>query len=189
MSRVTSILFPGQVRGGNYKPHGGFRFDGSGQTNAATITAAMDASVFRGARYLESGQVQYLFDFINACGYMFRLDHLRELSAKFQAIANGFPAAAEGGSQTTTVSGQTVTAGETIATAVGFTNNVSVDFGVYDLRQRNSASGDPAWLAGHPGELASYAVCWFDLLPSADAARVRSLPASTNDGRVSDYCR
>jgi len=30
MSRVTSILYPGQVRG-DYKAHGGFRFDQPGQ--------------------------------------------------------------------------------------------------------------------------------------------------------------
>src|SRR5690349_11122272 len=29
ISKVTAILYPGQTRGGNYKPHGGFRFDNS----------------------------------------------------------------------------------------------------------------------------------------------------------------
>src|SRR5690348_2990501 len=27
LSKVTAILYPGQTRGGNYKPHGGFRMD------------------------------------------------------------------------------------------------------------------------------------------------------------------
>lgn len=190
-TRPTSVLYPGQTRG-SYKPHGGFRFDGAGQTNAVTVQAPMEAAVARGARYLEGGEIQYLFDFINACGVMYRFDHLRDLSVRFQALADSFPAAAEGASATTVVSGQTVTAGETIATAVGFriTANISLDWGVYDLRQRNASSADPAWLASHPGELAPYGICWFDLLPAADAARVRALPpGDAQAGRTSDYCR
>jgi len=189
LARVTSILYPGQSRNG-YKPHGGFRFDSAGQTAAVAVTAPMDATVLRGARYLEGGELQYLFDFVNSCGVMYRFDHLRELSTRFQAIANALPVAAEGASATTVISGQSVTLGETIATAIGLRGNVSVDFGLYDLRQRNAISADPAWLATHPGELAPYGVCWLDHLTAGDAARVRALPpGDQQSGRTSDYCR
>ena len=67
--------------------------------------------------------------------------------------------------------------GETIGTAVGFLayqnseENFSLDWGVYDLRERNDASADPVWLAQHPGEFPAYGICWFDYL-SQETARL-----------------
>ena len=39
--------------------------------------------------------------------------------------------------------------------------------------------GDPTWLAAHPGELAPFAICWFDNLTASDT--MRSLTASGGD--------
>ncbi|MDY6983264.1 MAG: hypothetical protein SV422_09260 [Pseudomonadota bacterium] len=182
LSRVTSILYPGQTRGGDFKPHGGFRFDGPGQTNAEPAIAAMSGTVYRGVRYLQGGELQYLFDIIHPCGMMLRYDHLRELSPKFAAIADTLPPATEN-TFTTLLSGYHVGAGEVVGTAIGFNGNVGVDFGVYDLRRPNGVT--PA----RGGELAPYAICWFDELAPADAARVRDLPAGDfASGSASDYC-
>jgi hypothetical protein len=179
------VLYPGQTRGGEYKAHGGFRFDRAGQTNEVTVSAAMDGTVYRGSRYIEDGEIQYLFDFINDCGIMIRLDHLLELSPTFAAIAASLPAATAS-SATTTISGQRVTAGETIATAIGHrsTGNVGFDFGVYDLRQRNPAT------AGRGGELIPYGICWLDHMSAANNAAARALPPGDGAmGATSDYCR
>ena len=193
IDRATSILYPGQTRGGDYKPHGGFRFDGAGQTSSVTVTAPLTATILRGTRFLVDGEIQYGFDFISSCGIFYRLGHLRDLSARFQALADTLPAAVEGDSRNTFFSGQTVTQGETIATGIGIRDrglNVFVDFGVSDLRQRNASSQNAAWFAAHPGEVAPYAVCWFDLLAASDGARVRALPpADPTSGRTSDFCR
>ncbi|GDX17457.1 hypothetical protein LBMAG05_07530 [Actinomycetes bacterium] len=82
--------------------------------------------------------------------------------------------------------------GEVIATEVGFLNNVSVDFGVYDMRQKNQASKDPAWASAHsqfPAD--SYGICWLNSLPQADSLAVKSLPSrdGTKNGQKSDYCK
>ncbi len=194
LTNVTSILYPGQLRGGNYKPHGGFRFDGAG-TNAVVVTAPLDATLVRGSRYLVGGETQYTFDFIVPCGYMYRLGHLLTLDQTFQAIADQFPAAVEGDSRTTNVNPPiAVTAGQKIASAVGVTKGTDVffDFGVYDLRTKNDASKDATWAANpmHDPELAQHAVCWFDLLSATDAARVRSLPpGDPTSGKNSDFCK
>jgi hypothetical protein len=180
LSRATAVLYPGQVRGGDYKAHGGLRFDGS--PNTVTVVAPMDATVYRGVRYVEAGETQYMFDFINNCGVMFRLDHLLELSSRFAAIAATLPAAGAS-TVTTTISGQTVSAGETIATAIGFrtTSNVGFDFGVYDLRQRNPAT------TSRTGELIPYGVCWLDRMSAANNAIVGALPPGDQaQGRTSD---
>jgi hypothetical protein len=183
LSKVTSILYPGQTRGGDYKAHGGFRLDGAGQTSQVNVSAPIAGSVVRGARYIEQGVVQYLFDVIHPCGLMMRMDHLLTLSPKFAAIADTLPAASAS-SATTNLSGVTVSAGETIATAIGLPGNVSMDLGIYDLRVRNPATTTLT------GELTPYGICWLDALPAADKARVRSLPAADGvSGSTSDYCR
>ncbi|MEX1052154.1 MAG: hypothetical protein WEC83_02065 [Patescibacteria group bacterium] len=193
VSLATAVLYPGQTRGGDYKPHGGFRFDNS-QNNDITVTAPYDASVASASRYIEQGEIQYLVEFRTSCGLDFRFDHLKTLSPKLQAMIEQLPAAKADDSRTSAPkSAVDVTAGETIATAVGFATgpNVSVDFGVYDKPFQNKASQDPAWAALHADEKdqAYYAVCWFDLLPEADAAIVKALPAGDGAaGKTSDYC-
>jgi len=191
IGQATAILYPGQTRGGDYKAHGGFRFTAIAN-NAMTVVAPLAAQVVEGSRYIEGGEVQYLFTFINACGLMYRLDHLLTLSPALQAIADQFPAAKVDDSRTTRVEPPVpVQAGDTLATAIGFktTDNVFVDFGLYDLRQKNAKAGEAAWAASHSVQLAQYGVCWFDYLTTADEQTVRSLPAGdSTSGKTSDYC-
>ncbi len=190
ISKVTAILYPGQTRG-QYKPHGGFRFDGA--PNEITVTAPYDAIVTQASRYIEGGEVQYLFEFVNECGIAYRFDHLLTLSDKFQALAEQLPAAKADDSRTTRLSPVAVTAGETIATAIGFatTKNVTVDFGVYNLRTPNKASENAAYKAAHTNQssLAYYGVCWLDLLPTDDKLTAKALPGGDGQvGKQSDYC-
>jgi hypothetical protein len=197
---VTAVLYPGQVRGGDYKPHGGFRMDNA-MNNLVNVKAPLDAEVISASRYLEQGEVQYLFEFKTDCGLQFRFDHLQTLSTKLQAIAEKLPVAKVDDSRTTAVTGKiSVTAGEIIATAVGIKKsldasnrpNVGFDFGLYDTRQKNEASKNPKWVAAHQddGDQAMYAVCWFDWLPASDAVILKALPGGDGQsGKMSDYCK
>lgn len=206
---VTSVLYPGQVRGGNFKAHGGFRFDGS-RPEEIIVIAPFDARVIAGARYPVNGEVQYTFDFEHPCGIRYRFGHLLTLPPKFQDIAEMFPLPNGLDSRTTQVNPPIeVQAGEVIATAVGLTKNGNskdgtntfVDWGVYDYRNQNQASRDPNWEAAHASEDADwkkyynseiyrYAVCWFDWISAEDRAKVLSLPSSdSQSGKTSDYCK
>jgi hypothetical protein len=158
------------------------------------VTATMASEILRAGRYLLNGEIQYTFDLLSSCGIMMRYGHLRELTPRFQALADTLPPALELDSRSTFVTrGQMVAVGETIATHVGIRDsglNVFVDYGVYDLRQRNPSSQDPAWLAAHLNDTMPYGTCWFDTLSASDAARVRALPPADGVmGRTSDYCR
>ena len=189
LSKVTSILYPGQERGGNYKAHGGFGFDNA-TDNLVTVKIPLNGKVNRVVRYREMGEIQYLFEFDGDCGVSFRFDHLRKLTPKFEAIVNAFPIKED--TRTDLVSPPVaVKVGEVIATEVGFLNNVSVDFGVYDMRQKNEASKDPVWASAHSQYPAdSYGICWLNSLPQADSAIVNLLPG--RDGKFekkSDYCK
>ena len=199
IKKVTSILYPGQYRGGDYKPHGGFRFDKS-LPDQITVTAPYDAQVIAGARYPVNGEIQYTFDFAHPCGIRYRFGHLLTLSPKFQAIAEKFPLPKVMDSRTTEIySPIKVKQGEIIATAVGMMTggpielkgfNTFVDWGVYDYRQKNESSKDPAWTAKHTYEIESYAVCWFNWISAEDKAKVLALPSSDYEsGKTSDYCK
>jgi hypothetical protein len=189
LSKVTSILYPGQERGGNYKAHGGFGFDNA-TDNLVMVKIPLNGKVTRVVRYKELGEIQYLFEFDGDCGVSFRFDHLRKLTAKFEAIVNAFPIKED--TRTDPVNPPVaVTVGEVIATEVGFLKNVSVDFGVYDMRQKNEVSKDPAWASAHSQYPAdSYGICWLDSLPQADSLAVKLLPSrDAKNGKTSDYCK
>lgn len=194
ISKVTGILYPGQTRGGNYKPHGGFRLDGTAN-DKVTVTAPIDGFIVRGGRYMAEGEVQYTFDIMNNCGVMYRVGHFRALPANLQKLADTWPPAQEGDSRTQQVNPAIfVKKGEPLATSVGIVaaKNTFFDWGVYDYRQENEASKSASYQQAHlqEKELAWHAVCWFDWLPAADAAKVKSLPAGDPaSGKKSDYCK
>lgn len=208
INKVTSILYPGQLRGGEYKAHGGFRFDMS-LPNEITVTAPIDARVIAGARYPVNGEIQYTFDFEHPCGIRYRFGHLLTLHPKFQAIAEKFPTPKGLDSRTTQVNPPVeVKKGEIIATAVGLTKdghskngtNTFVDWGVYDYRQKNKASSDPNWATKHTedpnwskyynSETYQYAVCWFDWISPENREKILALPTSdSQSGKTSDFCK
>jgi hypothetical protein len=202
LKQATALLYPGQERrgtfegmGGNYKPHGGFRFDNS-KSDDIDVVVPIDGYVYRGSQYKLNGEIQYTFDFIHPCGYMIRLGHLRELSPTYKAYADKFPPAQEEDSRTERVDGfPKVKAGDLVGTSIGFkttSNNAFFDLGVFDLRQTNEASKDPAYQAKHAEsrEHFYYGVCWLDMLPKDEAAYIKSLPpGDPTAGKTSDYCK
>lgn len=91
LTKATGVLYPGQTRGGNYKPHGGFRFDGSKNADIK-VTAPIDGFIVRGGSYIAEDTVQYTLDIMNNCGVMYRLGHFAALPANLQKIADTWPA-------------------------------------------------------------------------------------------------
>jgi hypothetical protein len=193
-SKVTSILYPGQTRGGNYKPHGGFRFDNT-KGNKVTLTAPFDAFLVRGGRYIAEGEIQYTFDAMNNCGVLFRLGHIRELPDNLQKIADTWPEATANSATQTISPSVFIKQGEVMGTKVGITasSNTFFDMGIYDYRQTNEASKSQAYQAAHTQDkdLSWHAVCWLkDWLPTNDASILANLPAGDpTSGKSSDYCK
>lgn len=193
VSKVTAPLFPGQYRNGDYKAHGGFRFDKS-RSKDITVKLPFDATLIGLTRYYEADEIQYVVDFLHPCGVAIRFDHLQALSPKLQAVAETTPEPKVDDSRGMPLADTIdMIAGEVVATAVGFPKirNVGVDFGVYDYRQRNRIAENDTWRQIHR-DFASqhwFGVCWFDLLPAADAAQIKSLgPTDPRVTEVSDYC-
>ncbi len=189
LTGVTTILYPGQTRGGNYKPHGGFGYATSTAPDSVSVVAPFAGSIVRGVRYYDTssvvydGQVQFMIDIINPCGLMIRFDHLRALTPTLAGVVSQLPSPTSS-SATTQITPVAVTQGQQVGTGVGFTdtaNNVFFDFGYYDLRSVNGTS--------HSGELAGYARCWFDDFGSSNDLAIRALPSRDGvAGTTSDLC-
>lgn len=177
LDKATSILYPGQVRGGDFKRHGGFRFDNK-TNNQVEVTAPIDAVLTSASRYLEMEEVQYLLDFETECGIKFRFDHLLTLVPKIAVEVEKLPSPKPGDSRTTNLSREIHFAkGEVFATAIGLKNNVFVDFGVY---KTNGIFESPI---ANP-------ICWFDLLSKEAAQVVKDLPsADSQNGKESTICK
>lgn len=194
LSSISSVLYPGQYRG-EYKPHGGFRFDNSPNNNI-TVRAAMDGVLVEGSRYIADGEVQYLLRFMNPCGIMILYGHQHTLVPALQRVINSDLPPAKPNDSTTTLfhTVYKVKAGDVISTAVGFSNplNAAMDFGVFDFRQPNQASKDPAYQKAHANdkEFAWHGVCWLHgWLPQSDENTLNALPgADEKNGKTSDYC-
>lgn len=187
---ASSVLYPGQIRGGDYKPHGGFRFDAL-KNNAVDVYAPMDAYLVEAARHPSMGEVQYVLYFRDDCGIMYKLDHLRELTPKFTDILSTIPMGGENDSRSTQINPSVFTKkGEHIATKVGLesTKNIFFDFGVYDLRKTNGvnyASRDYYNVEQYGG----HALCWLENLEEPEKSVVKRLPgADGHSGTKSDYC-
>jgi len=187
---ASGVLYPGQERGGDYKPHGGFRFDGL-ISNEVNIYAPMDGNLVEAARHTSGSEVQYALYFLDDCGIVYKLDHIRELTPKFAEILSKIPMGGENDTRTTKVGPSIFTKkGELIATKVGLeaTKNVFVDFGVYDLRKSNGVdySGRNYYNVEQYG---GHALCWLNNLEEPAKSIVKNLPgADGQNGKKSDYC-
>lgn len=186
---ASSVLYPGQVRGGDYKAHGGFRFDGL-KSNEVKMYAPFDGNLIQAAQHTQGSEVQYSLYFINDCGVMYKFDHLLELTDKFNKIMKSVPLKGEGDTRTTSINPSVFTSkGELIATKVGLSGNIFVDFGVYDLRHKNGVdySTRDYFNISQYGE---YGICWLNNLNEPERTIVKGLPgADGQSGKKSDYCR
>lgn len=193
LSKVTSVLYPGQVRGTtSYKPHGGLRFDDS-TDNKITVSSPIDGYIINGVRHIADGgtEVQYGFSIMNNCGITATIGHLRELTPELQKIADTFPEPTQNSASQNVNPPLYVKQGTMLATKVGILgdHNTFFDWGVFDYRQTNEASKSAAYQAAHDKtqDTTWHAVCWLQdgWLPSKDQTLLAALPSGD---KHSDYC-
>ena len=191
MNIVTAALWPGQPRP-HYVAHGAFRFEPN-VTNDVTVSAPIGSHLVQASRRFEAegDAEQYLLFFSVPCGFYYRLDHVRVMPSKLAEALKELPPATLGDSRTTFIDPPLwIEQGEVVATSVGASlSNVSLDFGLYDVRTLNDVTPNPAWADLFAGDKpwAQHGVCFFDYLPEEDGEIMRSLPTG-KEGRTSDYC-
>lgn len=196
ISKANARLMPGQMRGNDFKPHGGLAMNAS-SNNIADITAIRDAYLYRGSRYIQDNEVQYMFDFMDSCGVMYRLDHLGTLTDEFASYAAKLPEPKADDSRTHKFDDKPlIKKGTLIATTIGIKHNKNAffDLGVYDLRAPNAASKTNLYKTDGPRisdkEQSFFALCWFDLLQGNDKTIANNLPSRGGAKEsTSDYCQ
>lgn len=198
-AQVTSIGYPGQIRSYQrsygFKSSGSFRFDTS--DGRADVYVPFDAKLTRVAPAFRLGEYQYGFEFVAPCGIWYSFGHLRELTPKFKDIADSFPVITDNpdGSppkvQFYDVNPSVpVTAGEKIATAVGYAqqNNFFIDFTVLDLRHTNGKKIRDEWKQ-YADSFDRYGICWLENISEVDREYFRKLHnGNVESGTKSDYC-
>lgn len=189
---VTAVFYPGQYRGQAYNANGSFEFDNA-SGNEVKVVLPFDAKLARLSSYIENGDPQYSLFFVNPCGLAVKFDHLLTPSPKFTKVIQKLrPSATVGAGSVPVIPPIKVKAGQLVATAVGIPSerNVGFDFGLYDLRAQNEISKNTIWTYYHQTFKSTewFGVCWFNLLPKADAASVQNLLQADPTAR-SDYCQ
>jgi hypothetical protein len=195
-SLVKGRLEPGQIRGGDYKGHGGFQMKAS----EVGVLSAINGNITGMGAYRENangspenGEVQYLVEIQHPCGIMVRYDHLKVLSAPLQRLFADNGAGIGADTRCCHIDPPVpIQAGDVIATAVGFTEtgaNYFFDFGAYDLRTPQSSKRSTAELMamGPSGVLGQYGLCWYDLFGPETATTIRAIPIGSME-QGSDYC-
>lgn len=196
-SKVLSLIEPGQIRGGSYKPHGGLRWSSPGTyTPGVKISVPFDGVVVAAWQYLVGGIYQFGVNIENSCGIMVRLGHMRVPSTQFANILSALPAAAENDSREYQIDPPaTVKAGDVIATDVGMPSpaptdslGAYIDFGLLDLRHVNPILGTNYSTNAEP-KYSKYSLCWYqgNYLSPSDQSIAASLPIANGDPK-SDYC-
>lgn len=196
-TKPVSILQPGQIRGGSYKPHGGLRWSVYGTYIEGTkITVPFDGTVVQAWQYIEMGTYQFGVNIQSPCGFMVRMDHLLVPSAQFSEILKTIPPAAKDDSRETSLSPPIqVKTGDAIAKGVGMpppagpdSLGTFIDLGLLDLRHPNlvltanfSTNADEKY--------SKYSVCWYQggYLSPSDQALAQKLPFANSDP-TSAYC-
>lgn len=188
-SLVTSVLYPGQIRGGEYKVHGGFRFDGFPNNNV-TVMMPIEAQLVRAGRFRLLGEMQYHFEFTAPCGLHFWFGHILKPSPKLKAIVDKLPIPPDNTTKFKDYEHPvTLKLGEVVATAVGFKKdtNVFFDFGLLNIRHPNAESKFRKYYL--LPQFDRYAACMFNFFKPADAAYLKQLPAGdSTSGKKSIYC-
>ena len=196
-SKVLSIVQPGQIRGGSYKPHAGLRWsEFGGVVKGISIKAPFDGEIVAAAQYISEGNYQFTINIIHPCGIMLRLGHLLEPSDSIKKILSTIPPAIENDSRESFLSGTFIKKDQLIASEVGMVPPASpdslgtfMDLGIVDLRKKNPAL-DSSFKSNADVKYSLYSVCWYEgnYFSDSDRARVLNLPFSNGDA-TSDYCK
>lgn len=188
-SLVESVLYPGQVRSGDFKPHGGLILKVAPGASVE-IRAPMDGYLTSVAKFTDEFGLHYNPNFQHSCGIAFGFGHLGAVSPKIQAAFDTVPQKPYKDSRTEIVEPIFVKHGEVVGTALQERGR-GFDFGVSDFRQENKASKRADFREKYSESPWAdfYGVCWFDLLPPEVETAVRALPAGDMyQGSNSEYC-
>ena len=194
---LTQFARPGRTGYANadgtepiYIAHGALRADNSQYDQIDVRFPADGFSLYAANRRLEesiSNEEQVKLLFHHPCGIQVWIDHLAKPTDRWTSIIEDVPVTTS--SQITFMPAGThqVQAGEVLASGIGHEHHTYLDFGVYDLRNKNSVAEMIANEWPEYQSTGDYAICWSTFFGPETQQLLEALPAGAVD--TSDYCQ
>ena len=166
------------------------RFPGNGFSLYAANMRTENYSILEkngDIRQIDDSIKQVKLEFQHPCGIKVMFDHLVDLSPKWDSIVEKVPILMNDSRVTFFPIGEHfVESGEILSYSIGHPDNIYLDFGVYDLREKNNISTkiDSKW--PEYSITGNYGLCWESLFNTETKSILKSLPGGIDDN--SDYC-
>jgi len=191
---VDEFTPPGRAggNGGYYVSHGHLRSQKTPYNQIDVKFPAKGFSLYAVSRrvedyYIETKHIvddeeQVKLEFHHPCGIKIMVDHLAQVTDRWAEIIKTVPVLKNDSRVTFMPSGRYfVDPGEVLAHAIGHATNTYLDFGVYDLRNKNDlaemiARDWPEYVSG-----ASHAICWTGLFGPETRKLLRDKAVSYGD--------
>jgi len=187
---LTQFARPGRTGMGGtiYIGHGALRTDNSIHDEVTVRFSAEGFSLAHVSRRFQgdSSEEQIKLEFIHPCGILIRLDHLARLSNRWALIVEEVPVGTDSRITFLPQNVHFVAAGEILSEGVGHAANPYLDFGVYDLREKNNIASYVASDWPDDKGTVDYGICWSTFFGLEIENVLSELPAGSNP--LSDYC-
>ena len=194
VSAVTSKLWPGQVRDGEYLVNGTFRWSGPDEPfpDGVTITMPFDGYITGAWQFLKAGSYLFGLNIVHPCGLMVRLSKMHDPSPEVKAaVLDAMGEAREKDSRETFYNpGIWLPKGTVLATSVGVPPpneqtdvvGAQLDVAVLDLRAPNPQIPTDfdfeQWAGSAAPQYVFFQVCAYqgDYFAAGDQALIAAIP-------------
>ena len=193
---LTQFARPGRTGYANadgtepiYIAHGALRADNSQYDQINVRFPAKGFSLYAANRRVEetiSNEEQVKLLFHHPCGIQVWIDHLAKPTDKWASVIEDVPVTTSSRITFMPAGAHQVEAGEVLASGIGHDNNTYLDFGVYDLRNKNDVAEMITNEWPDYRSTGDYAICWSTFFGPDTQQLLEALPAGAVD--TSDYC-
>jgi hypothetical protein len=190
---LTQFARPGRTGADGTTPiyiaHGALRADNSQYDQIDVRFPADGFSLYAANRRLEetiSNEEQVKLLFHHPCGIQIWIDHLAKPTDRWASIIEDVPVTTSSRITFMPAGTHQVQAGEVLANGIGHEHHTYLDFGVYDLRNKNSVVEMIANEWPDYRSTGDYAICWSTFFGPETQQLLEALPAGAV--ATSDYC-
>ena len=136
-------------------------------------------------KHIADDEEQVKLEFHHPCGIKIMIDHIAQINDRWSEIIKNVPVLLNDSGVTFMPDGQYfVESGEVLGYAIGHSTNTNLDFGVYDLRNKNDLAEMMARDWPQYAITASHAICWTDLFGAETQKLLEGKAVSS-----SDFCK
>jgi hypothetical protein len=190
---LTQFARPGRTGADGATPiyiaHGALRADNAQYDQIDVRFPAEGFSLYAANRRFEetiSNEEQVKLLFHHPCGIQVWIDHLAKPTDRWASIIEDVPITTSSRITFMPAGTHQVQAGEVLANGIGHEHHTYLDFGVYDLRNKNSAAEMISNEWPEYRSTGDYAICWSTFFGPDTEQLLEGLPAGAVD--TSDYC-